>query len=178
MARPLYRAGQFFRGLWPAIGADEAESVRRLLTDAELHLFLTLDARDRRQAADMVRWLKRNAPQPSDTLLVAALLHDVGKSGLWVWDRVLFVLLEAISPALVDGLAGEPGEPGDGRGRWRRALWTLRHHAALGAERLSAIETRPRVVALVAVHAGGAEESAGDAADAELRWLIAAGEAC
>lgn len=171
MARPFYRAGQFFRGLWPAIGAEEAETARRLLSDAELGLFLALDARDRRQAADMVRWLKRNAPQPSDDLLAAALLHDVGKSGLWVWDRVLFVLLEAVSAALVDRLAREHGE------RWRRALWMLRNHAALGAERLEAIGTRPRVVALVAAHAGGAE-GAGEEVDAEPRWLMAADAAC
>ena len=165
LASVRYRVGQVLRGFRPALHAHEADEVRRLLSDGELQLFLPLDARDRRQAVDVMRWLLQRT-EPSTDLLAAALLHDVGKRGIRLRDRVAFVLLEAVSPRLVDRLGAERDA------RWRRALWTLRHHARLGADLLAGAGTRPRVVALVADHTG----AAGD--DAELGWLIAADDAC
>lgn len=170
LARTAYRVRQFLRGMRSLLSPDEAARVRALLTDAELRLFLQMEPRDRRQAVDVMHWLERRT-QPSDDLLVAALLHDAGKGVLNVWDRVAFVLLEALSPTLVDRLADEYGP------RWRRALWMLRHHARLGAELLAAAGTRPRVVELVARHdeplrAPSAEQ------DPELRWLMLADDAC
>jgi len=40
-----------------------------------------------------------------EALLAAALLHDVGKGGIRLWERVAFVLLKAASPRLLERVA-------------------------------------------------------------------------
>lgn len=142
--------------------------VRALLNPRELRLFLALEPRDRRHSYQVLRWLEVTSgpTPPSEVLRKAALLHDVGKGQLWVWDRAAYVLLEAVSPRLVDLLAAQAGA------RWRRALWQLRHHADLGARVLAEAGSEPRVVALVRAHTDRAA-----AADPDLARLIEADRA-
>ena len=169
MRSPGARVRKTLRGFWPSISVDEACAVRALLGARELALFLDMEPRDRRHSVDLMRWL-RERTQASDALLAAALLHDVAKGPLRLGERIVFSLLEGLAPALVDRLSRERG-PG-----WRRALWTLRHHARLGAALLVDAGTRPRVVELVARHS---ERGAGarSEADGELSWLRAADSA-
>lgn len=170
LARALYRAGQFFRGFITAVDPDDARAVTALLSTAELQLFLAQRPRDRRHAVLTMRHLERIASAegatPSDELRAAALLHDVGKGALRVEDRVLYVILNALAPDLVDRLAVEHGP------RWRRALWQLRHHSTLGATQLTAAGSSPRVVELTAAH----HLPATPEDDRELAWLVAADE--
>ncbi len=139
-ARARYRVRQFTRGLRPRLEAGEIAEARGRLTPAEFRLFLHAQARDRRHSMDLYRRLQREGA--SDAMLVAALLHDVGKGQIATWHRVLFVMLGPLAGAL----AGQSGP------RWRRALWRLRHHARLSAEMLRRIDTSPRVIEIVERH--------------------------
>jgi hypothetical protein len=165
-----YRSSQFFRGFRWALCPEEIQTIRSLLTEPECKLFTAMQGRDRRHSMDMVRWLQRHSTPgvlPSDDLLAAALLHDVGKGSLIVWDRVAFVLLGALSARLRLRLAREDGW------RWQRAMWRLEHHAWIGSEMLVEAGTRQRVIELVARH-----KDASSGRDEELALLMAADGAC
>lgn len=142
--RARYRGRQYTKGVRARVTAEEATVVRALLSPVEQTLFLAMQRRDQRHSLDLFHALQ--AKGASHEVLVAALLHDVGKGRLHDWQRVLFVLLEAARPGL-----GRPLEAPTGPG-WRTGLWRLRHHARLGAERLVEAGTAPRVVEIVAAH--------------------------
>ena len=153
---------RFVRGFRGALSPAELHTARELLGPAEWELFAALQGRERRHALDIVLWLRTHAA-PSDELLRAALVHNVGKGPLHLHERVIYVLLERLSPRLLRRLA----DP-DGRGL-RSALVRLREHAGRSAERLAEAGSSARVQALVRQHhdapAGG---------DRELAWLIEA----
>ena len=152
LARVRYRVRQFTRGLRPALASDEVEAARVHLSPAEFVLFLDLEPRDRRHAVDLFAALREAGAGEAE--LVAALVHDVGKGRLRTWQRIAFVLLEACAPSLGRRLEAERGAP------WRQALWRLRHHAWLGAERLQAAGSAARVLELVRAHAGSGDGAA------------------
>ena len=160
VASPLYRARQFFRGFRTTLAPVEIALVRARLTEAEQALFAGMHPRDRRHSVDLAL---RLGPEASGDLQTAALLHDIGKGSLRVSDRIAFVLLGAVGRGLRARFEAEDG------GRFPRALWRLEHHARLGAARLEAVGTRPRVIALVAGHTGRHSD-----ADEELARLVAA----
>ncbi len=168
LARWSYRVRQFLRGFRTAVDPEDARRILALLSEAELQLFLAMRPRDRRHGVETLQRVERLADDrgvaPSHELLVAALLHDVGKGPLRVEDRIAYVLLGAVSPRLVDRLVRAEGA------RWRVALWRLREHAALGAAQLAAIGSASRVVALTAAH----HRDRAPSEDLELAWLLAA----
>jgi putative nucleotidyltransferase with HDIG domain len=142
---------QFVRGLRPALTAGEVAEVRTLLTPAEFDLFRRAEPRDRRHSVDLLHLLCREGvggAAPSSEMLVAALLHDVGKGPLRTSDRVLFVVLQAALPAVLDRVAKSDA------GHRRAALWRLRHHATLSADRLREAGSAERVIEIVAAHTG------------------------
>ena len=146
LRRGRYRVRQFTRGLRPHLAPAEVAEVRGLLRPEEFHLFLHAEPRDRRHSLDLYRLL--NAEGASPAMLVAALLHDVGKGRVATWHRVAFVVLNGVSPRLARAAAAEAGAG------WRRTLWRLQHHAALGAQALEAVAADARVVAIVRAHTG------------------------
>lgn len=165
-ARARYRARQLAWGWRERLAPEQIEQIRALLTPAELRLFVAMDDRDQLHSHRLLRGLLASAPapggaEPSRALLAAALLHDVGKGKLATRHRVAYVLLNAAAPRLTRRLERPDGAA------WRGALWRLRHHARLGAERLAASGSAPRVIALVAGHTS----PPGD--DGELAWMIA-----
>lgn len=153
-----YRVRQFTRGLRPHLAPREIEEVRERLSPAELDLFLRAEPRDRRHSFDLYRLLQREAAADdsaaTNDLFTAALLHDVGKGPLLVWQRVAFVLLSALTPRLARRLERRAGllREASVLDRWRDALWRLRHHAALGAVLAEAAGSSPRVVELIRRH--------------------------
>jgi putative nucleotidyltransferase with HDIG domain len=81
-------------------------------------------------------------------LLVAALLHDVGKNRypLHVWERILVVIGKALFPGKVGqwGMAQPVG--------WKRPFVVSENHAAWGAEMTAAAGATPATIEIIRWH--------------------------
>jgi hypothetical protein len=132
---------------------------RRHLSSEGLALFQAMPRYDQRHAIAVARTLCGQGQRDAD-LLVAALLHDAGKTvplpyvqslgrgpkSVRLWHRVAVVLMRAFWPGLLISLAG------DGSQSWRRPFYVQEHHAALGAELAQQIGCSSRTVFLIQHH--------------------------
>ncbi|MCX7854531.1 MAG: HD domain-containing protein [Anaerolineae bacterium] len=147
MGQAVYRVRQFFAALTAPLARGDANVVAQVLTPAQQALFRRMSAPDRRHALKVYRALVERGSQPQD-LLVAALLHDVGKAAgpppLWV--RVAVVLLERWAPRWLGRLS-----EGDPRG-WRRPFVVYQQHAEIGAEWAARVGCSSLAVALIRRH--------------------------
>lgn len=143
LARVQHRLRQFVGALRPRIDTQLRAEAFGLLRDPERQLFGTMTLRDQQHGLDVYRRLQSRGHDERD-LLVAALLHDVGKGRIALWHRVAYVLLEAGSP----GLLRRAVKQGEGR-TWRHALYRCLHHPELGARMARRAGCSEQVIALI-----------------------------
>jgi hypothetical protein len=165
LARMVYRARQFLGALGAGPDSTAREVVASHLSPAQQRLFHAMTMRDQRHCLDVYHALCRQGCRDGD-LLLAALLHDVGKGPVRLWHRVAYVLLKAASLRLLDSVARS-----DERG-WRGAIASLRDHAAEGAALVEETGAPAAVVELIRRH------DAHDPKDGRLALLRSADEGC
>jgi hypothetical protein len=163
--RAAYRIRQFFASLGAGLSAQERQIVAAHLSQEQQGLFYAMTVRDQRHCLDVFYALRRRSCKDEEVLL-AALLHDVGKGPIRLWHRVAYVFLRATRPRLLARLA----QP-EGRG-WRRVMASLGDHGARGAALAEAVGTAATVVELIRHH------QRADAGDGRLALLRAADDSC
>jgi len=131
------------------------EPVELASTPRTARLFAALAPHDRRHLRAVHSACVRNGLSPDVAL--AGLLHDIGKASLsgrrvTLADRSLRVVLAGWRPDLLSRLSRAPA-PG-----WRLGLLLADRHAALGADRLTALGWPAAIVAAVREHQSGAAE--------------------
>ncbi len=168
-----YRVQQFVYAVRAVIRPKKGgvDLAARYLSPEAQSLFEAMPGYDRQHALNVVQVLQGEGHTDAD-LLVAALLHDAGKTvqqdgALSLWHRVAVVLLRAFRPGLLDRIAE------DRPGSWRRPFFVQQCHAAIGAELAHKAGCSPRTVALIRYH----EDAAGRVEDPDLVALQAADNA-
>ncbi len=161
-ARVRYRVAQFFTTLWTSFRPVDVAYAARHLDPALLGLFRRMSRAEQHHGIAICRALQAQGYADSD-LLVAALLHDVGKiqAPPRLWDRVIAVLGEHFAPQRA--ARWSVGEP---RGL-RRGFVVRRMHAEWGAALAEQAGASSRSVNLIRHH----HDPAGD--DVELAALQA-----
>lgn len=158
--RIVYRVSQFVAHLNPRSEFVDHE-LARLLTPEQFALVRRLPRSDRAHLLSVRRRLEARSSDPD--LLLAALLHDVGKvdrrGRVYLVHRVAVVLLGHWWPHHLDRLAMPS------RRTWRHGFYLAREHPRLGADLARSASCNERVCWLIARHADRA------VVDAELRML-------
>lgn len=143
----LYRVRQFIQSIWTISSPRDLQVVQSHLPTALQQLFERMSPADQAHSIRVCQSLLKQGHDDPD-LLVAALLHDVGKSIVrpTVWERVLFVLANRIAPRQVLKW-GEAEVKG-----WKRAFVIAHKHPEWGAELVAEHGGSPAAVDLIRNH--------------------------
>lgn len=143
-----YRTTQFWADIRPLqLTPAEWSEIKSVLSASELALFEQYSLADQAHGYQVLRTL-RDAGHEQPQLLVAALLHDIGKSRfvMSVWDRVWPVLLKKIVPTLYQKWGD--GEPLG----WKRPFVVIKQHPEWGAIMAEKAGCHETAVALIRRH--------------------------
>jgi hypothetical protein len=131
----------------PSLICLDVTLARDILTPAEYALFRQMDVRDKQHALWVAQALLEHDPQASNTLVAAALLHDVGKcdTPFCPLERIAVHVLahtkyfSLVVPPAYPRLSG-----------WHGAWQCKCHHERYGAQRIRQAGGRARVAAIIA----------------------------
>lgn len=152
-----YRLGQVKQqlGLVAPLTMSEKAEVAARLSPAALALFETMSPADQRHSLRVCQGLQARGCT-DDLLLMAALLHDVGKAGGRVpfWTRPAIVLGRRLAPRLLANLVVPPRDfaPQQRLSRWRRSLSYAWYHADVGADLAAAAGLPEQAVLYIRTH--------------------------
>jgi hypothetical protein len=152
LARLVYRTEQFRKYLGFRAAPLDLGEAQGILTPPQMELFLRLQPGEQAHSLQVLQRLREQGQADPD-LMVAALLHDVGKVRfpLHLWERVWIVL----APQLIPGRFRAWGEAQDNLDRrpwWQRACAVAVQHPAWGADLAQAAGCSARAVSLIRRH--------------------------
>lgn len=165
----LYRVRQFFQSILLKPAPQDLQIAYSHLPDALIPLFERMSPADQVHSIRVCQSLFNQGHDNPD-LLVAALLHDVGKSLVrpTVWERVLVVLANRIAPGQVLKW-GEAEAKG-----WKRAFVIACKHPEWGAEFVAEHGGSATAVKLIRNHQATGKQSQDNELSAQLALLQSA----
>ena len=128
------------------VGQAERAELATLLPPAQLALFLGMPRADQRHGLDVATALRRAGYGDDRELIVAGILHDVGKGrSVRLWHRVAWSLGQRHGRWLVAAASVVPGA--------RQVFVRLERHPRTSAELVRSVGAPARTVALIAQQA-------------------------
>jgi len=169
--RILYRIRQFWHTLAVKPSPGEIEPALAVLSSAEFALFSRLQPSEQYHSLQVLARLQQQE-QTQPELLVAALLHDVGKSRLPLaaWERVLIVLANSFFPTQSQAW----GQADASRPGLKKAFIVAARHPQWGAEMAEKAGSQVLTVNLIRRHQEPAPVRADNLEDQLLCVLQAA----
>jgi len=151
--RIFYRTRQLWHGLWLTPTPNEMDRVRSMLTPAEIDLFNRLQPGEQSHSLTVFNKLSAAGESNSD-LLVAALLHDVGKIlyPLKLWERVWIVIGGVFFPRLSKKWAVGDLADLENLSFWKKAFIVAEQHPKWGADLAVQANSSQLVVSLIRRH--------------------------
>ena len=127
--RVRYRINQFWQAVTASPSEEDLRKVNKVLSLEMISLFREMQASEQAHSINIYKQLRANGDTNQD-LLVAALLHDVGKSRypLKIWERILIVFGNTFFPRQVKRWGKR--EPSG----WVRPFVIAENHPTWGAE--------------------------------------------
>jgi putative nucleotidyltransferase with HDIG domain len=173
--RIRYRVRQFWRTISLKTDPHELELAKGLLTEAQSGLFLHLQPEEQSHALVMYHKLLEQGENQPD-LLVAALLHDVGKLRYRMnpLERAMVVLAKAVLPGQAQRWGSPPFSGFDCAPGWRKAFIVAEQHAEWGAQMARQAGVSPLTESLIRKHHDPACQQAEMAENILQRklWLV------
>lgn len=122
----MTRAGQFFRALFAKVTESDKEYVKKYLPQKGEKLFFEMATFDQAHALAVARSIETfDYAGDKNFLIRVALLHDVGRTNVSIFDKVFCVLIDAFSKKIAKKLAIH-----------LRPLYVYYNHPQIGAELL------------------------------------------
>lgn len=144
----MYRIQQFFKSLFVTKSMVDMDFVRKYLSPAQEGVFLRMQAYDRYHSVLFAKTLISNVYKVPNDLIVAALLHDVGKSRYPInsLHRMGAVVARKFVPALMDK------ENEDEVTFLNRTVLVSNHHAEWSEEMATSVEVSDLTAWIIAHH--------------------------
>lgn len=155
-ARILYRTRQFWQTLRLSPTPRELGSARSVLSPAQIDLFSRMQPGEQYHSLRVYSKLV-GAGESNHDLLVAALLHDAGKTlyPLKLWERAWIVIGKALLPRLSQGWSQEDIRQSKRLAFWKRPFIVAERHPEWGADLASQAGASDQTVSLIRRHQEG-----------------------
>jgi putative nucleotidyltransferase with HDIG domain len=144
---------QFWRTISLKTDLSELEQAKAGLTKAQWELFLKLQPGEQSHALSVYHKLVEQGENQSD-LLVAALLHDIGKLrySMRPVERAVVVMAKTVLPDQAKRWGSLPFSGWDGMPGWRKAFIVAEQHAEWGADMAREVGVSALTVNLIRNH--------------------------